>query len=374
MRQIKLLRAIRVCRTPALGGTLIRCTRCDYKRYQYFSCGHSQCPVCQGIKRVQWQDRLRGRMLKVLYCHVTFTLPHQLNGMARRNPTMVYNLLMRSAWQTVKQLVSDEKEAGGLPGMSCVLHTWGSDLKYHVHVHCLVTFGGLDNTGNPRWVWPRRRNKLASYRRMSSTFRTLFLMGLAPMMQQNGFTYHQTFGAIRDEMMQKRWVVHSTQPHTDTRILEEYLGRYICRIGISNNRIRYDQALQQVSIQYNDYRHQVPGQSAPKAQLMIDPLLAIHSLMQHVLPLYFQRSRHYGLHAGSTLKKYRLHIHSLVKENGQTIRTLFQILKLLLGVRPDQCPECKGSTFEYESLAADASYIWRKLLTGRSPPKSLHYA
>jgi len=370
LQQLKLLRAIRVCRTPALGGTLIRCTACDYKRYQYFSCGHSQCPVCQGIKRVQWQDRLSERMLKVPYCHVTFTLPHELNGIARRNPTMMYNLLLRSAWQTVKKLVTDEKEVGGLPGMSCVLHTWGSDLKYHVHVHCLVTFGGLDAKGSPKWVWPRRRNKLASYRRMSSTFRSLFIRDFEAMMQQDGFVYHRSFGEIRDEMILKRWVVHSTQPHTNTRILEEYLGRYICRIGISNNRIRYNQALQQVRIQYNDYRHQTPGQPAPKAQLMLDPLVAIHSIMQHVLPAYFQRSRHYGLHAGSTFRKYRSLIPSMVKQNGQSIRTLFQILRLLLGVPPDQCPDCQGSTFEYEDLAADASYIWRQILPGRSPPQT----
>ena len=224
-----------MCRTPTLGGTLIRCIKCDHKRYQYLSCGHSQCPICQGIKRVQWEDRLSGRMLKVPYCHVTFTLPHEINGMARRNPHAVYNLLMRSAWKTIKKLISDKDEAGGLPGMSCVLHTWGSDLKYHVHVHCLVTFGGLATQGKKEWVWPKRRNKLASYRRMSGNFRACFLRDLEAVMNHKAFVYHRSFEDVRNEMMRKRWVVHNTQPVTDTRILEEYLSRYICRIGISNS-------------------------------------------------------------------------------------------------------------------------------------------
>ena len=359
-----------MCRTPTLGGTLIRCIKCDHKRYQYLSCGHSQCPICQGIKRVQWEDRLSGRMLKVPYCHVTFTLPHEINGMARRNPHAVYNLLMRSAWKTIKKLISDKDEAGGLPGMSCVLHTWGSDLKYHVHVHCLVTFGGLATQGKKEWVWPKRRNKLASYRRMSGNFRACFLRDLEAVMNHKAFVYHRSFEDVRNEMMRKRWVVHNTQPVTDTRILEEYLSRYICRIGISNSRIQYDKIQHTVRIQYNNYRNQMPGQAAPKAILELDPLLAIHCLMQHVLPLYFQRSRHYGLHAGSTYRKYRPLIPSLVKQNGHSIRTLFQILRLLLGIAPDECPICQGTNFEYSKVSADTTYIRKHILHNRSPTQT----
>jgi hypothetical protein len=103
-RTIELIRSIRVCRTPALGGKRITCQSCGHARYQYLSCGNSQCPQCQGIKRLQRQDRLRCRMLQVPYCHITFTLPHCLNGLARRNPWLVYNLMFRSAWQTVRRL------------------------------------------------------------------------------------------------------------------------------------------------------------------------------------------------------------------------------------------------------------------------------
>ena len=160
-RTIKLIRSIRLCRTPALGGRRIICKQCSQVRYQYFSCGNSQCPQCQGIKRLQWQDRLACRMLSVPYCHITFTLPHDLNGLARSHPRAIYNLLFRSAWRTIEQLCAKPENVGGKPGMTAVLHTWGSDLKYHVHVHCLVTFGGLQMKPQTEWKWPKLKKKLA---------------------------------------------------------------------------------------------------------------------------------------------------------------------------------------------------------------------
>jgi len=129
-RQIKLIRSIRVCRTPKLGGKKITCKSCKHKTYIYFSCGNSQCPICQGLKRMQWQDRLNARMLKVPYVHTVFTLPHELNGLARNNEMQIYGLIMKSAWKTVKSLTKKEENLGALPGMTSVLHTFGSDLKY----------------------------------------------------------------------------------------------------------------------------------------------------------------------------------------------------------------------------------------------------
>ena len=122
-RILNLIRSIRVCKTPGLGGKRYECKGCGASRYHYFSCGNSQCPQCQGIKRVQWQDRLSGRMLKVPYVHTTFTLPHDLNGLARKNKKAIYGLLMRSCWQTINELCSDKSNVGAKPGMTAVLHT-----------------------------------------------------------------------------------------------------------------------------------------------------------------------------------------------------------------------------------------------------------
>jgi len=154
LHQIKFILAVRLCKTPALSGHAINCKQCGHNIYIYHSCGHSQCPCCQSIKRAQWQDRLKNRLLKVPYTHTVFTLPHQLNRIARKYPKEIYNLLLRSAWKTVKKLASDPANLGAVPGMVSILHTFGSDMKYHLHCHTLITFGGLSNN---QWIWPKHR-------------------------------------------------------------------------------------------------------------------------------------------------------------------------------------------------------------------------
>ena len=264
LQTIKLIRSIRLCRTPALGGHKIKCKGCEQVRYQYFSCGNNQCPQCQGVKREQWKDRLSTRMLAVPYVHTTFTLPHQLNGMARRNREQIYGLLLRSSWKTIDQLSKDKSNIGGKPGMTAVLHSWGSDLKYHVHVHCLVTFGGLVMGPKPEWKWPKEKKKLAKYRKICSTFREVFLKGLQPLMETGQVIYHRSYEEVEEELLKKRWVVNNTFPTSDSSIIEEYLSRYICRIGITNSRLSYDSNGKNVQIQYNDYRNQKKGSQLQK--------------------------------------------------------------------------------------------------------------
>ena len=139
LKKIKLIRAMRVCKSPALGGRAIVCKSCQHHHYVYNSCGHSHCPICQAIKREQWIDKLKNELLNVPYVHMIFTLPHQLHSLARANKSTIYSLIMTTAWKTVKVLAADPKNIGGLPGMISVLHTFGSDLKYHIHNSCRVT-------------------------------------------------------------------------------------------------------------------------------------------------------------------------------------------------------------------------------------------
>lgn len=368
-RTIELIRSIRVCRTPALGGKRITFQSCGHARYQYLSCGNSQCPQCQGIKRLQRQDRLRCRMLQVPYCHITFTLPHCLNGLARRNPWLVYNLMFRSAWQTVRRLCKKAKNVGGLPGMSAVLHTWGSDLKYHAHLHCLVTFGGY-NEQDGKWHWPKRKRKIAPYRKLSGKYRAIFLKKLKKQMGLGQVDYHQSYEELESSLPKKRWVVNHQWPTAQTKVIEEYLGRYICRIGISNKRLSYDKNGQNVCIEYNNYREQKAGQAAPKAYRNMEPLLAMHQILQHQLPRYFQRSRHYGLHAGPTYKRLEGRLPRIVKQEGATVRTIIQILNALLQEEPYRCEGCSGTDFREEHLAPDPAYTCYHVLgrAPRSPP------
>lgn len=371
-RTIRLIRSIRVCRTPALGGRRVVCGECGHTRYEYFSCGNSQCPQCQGIKRLQWQDRLAARMLRVPYCHITFTLPHELSGLARRNAAQVYDLLLRSAWQVVSVLCARADNAGGRPGMTAVLHTWGSDLKYHVHAHCLVTFGGLSGDAAPVWKWPRRKNKLAPFRKLCATFRCVMLRGLKQLLQSGQASYEGDYAVLEAELERKRWVVNHQPPTADTKVIEEYLGRYISRIGISNKRFHYDVQSGQVRIEYNDYVRQQPGQPAPKAYRTLPPLVAMHQLLQHQTPAHFQRVRHYGLHSASARRKIGRQLPQAVKKEGQTVRTLIQILRALLGTEPFRCEQCGSTGFEVQPISSSRRYLHSQVLhRDRSPPFGL---
>lgn len=262
--------------------------------------------------------------------------------------------------------------------MTAVLHTWGSDLKYHVHAHCLVTFGGLSSGPQPEWHWPKRKYKLAPFRKLSGVFRAVFLAGLKRLMDKGEVAYHCTFSDVEAEAHKKRWVVNHGRPTADTKAIEQYLGRYICRIGISNKRLYYDKAGKNVRIEYNDYRQQQQGQAAPKAYRNLPPLVAMQQFLQHQLPAYFQRVRHYGLHASATYNKYQAQLPGYLKRNGHTVRTIFQILRALLAQQPYQCEHCGGTDFDVAPVSADRHYLAHQILRkpasgphhGRSPPDS----
>jgi len=357
-----------VCKTPALGGQVLACKQCGEKKYIYHSCGHSQCPCCQSIKRLQWQDKVSARMLEVPYVHTTFTLPHELNGLARKNPTAIYGLLMRSAWQTIRKLSQDESNLGALPGMIAVLHTFGSDLKYHIHVHTLITFGGLTKSG--AWQWPKRKKKLASFREMCSVFRSTFLKGLSELEKKGTVKIGTHFHRIMEDVTQKRWVVNNQYPTANTSLIENYLSRYINRVAVSRNRFKYLADQQKVEILYNDYRAQEANQAAPKATKVLSPLLAIDQILQHVLPPSFQKARYYGLHAPATFRVIKHIIPSSLKRNRNTIRTLFQILHHLLQLKPYQCDVCQSPVYLIYEIPPDRSWIQRFIVLppNKAPP------
>jgi hypothetical protein len=374
LRIIKVIRAIRVCRTPALGGKKFTCKDCGKVRFQFFSCGHSHCPQCQGIKRLQWQDKLAARMLNVPYSHITFTMPHQLNALARKHPDLLYNILFRAAWKTISLLCADKNNLGARPGMTAVLHTWGSDLKYHVHLHCLVTFGGLDLVTSDKWIFPHRKFKIAPFRQFSGLFRTSFLQQVQEHFLSGKIQHYESFELLKAALCKKRWVVNLQRPTADTKVIEEYLGRYICRIGISNKRLQYDPVNKTVLLTFNDYRKQEAGKPAPTAFKNLHPLVAIGQILQHIAPAGFQRVRHYGLHAAATFKKYKDRIPQAVKRNGITVRTIIQILKALLKEKPFCCENCTAEDFWEETILPDRFFKFTFLQPAdRSPPNLKGY-
>ena len=350
-----------------MGGQTLKCKDCGKELKIYHSCGHSQCPICQSIKRAQWQDNLSRRLFDVPYTHTVFTIPHELNRLAKTNSRAFYNLLMRSAWKAVKKVTSDADNLGSLPGMVSVLHTFGSDIKYHLHVHSLITFGGLSKSGE--WVWPKHKKRIAPYREMCKEFRDIFIRDLDRLISKGSLSSLCDWETLRSQIEKKRWNVRSTYPTMETSLIENYLSRYINRVAISRNRFKYIKEQQQVQIIYKDYKSQEKTKAAPKKTKAFTPLVAIHKIMTHVLPPYFQKSRYYGLHSAATFKKVEDKIPASIKRNGQTIRTLFEILNQLLKITPYKCEHCKSENYTIIDIPPDQS--WAKFLVlsnNKSPP------
>lgn len=347
---------------------MIKCCNCGDERYIYFSCGNSHCPICQGDKRQNWQERVEEKLLNIPYCHITFTLPHELNGLCRLQPTAMYNMLFRSAWKTLKKLCAQEKFLGALPGMTAVLHTWGSDLKQHGHVHCLVTFGGFDEK-TQRWKWPKNKEKLVKFRPLRNVFRDLFLDALKKWMSAFDHGYHQSYEDLTAAIRNKTWVVNHQPPTVDADLINTYLARYICRIGISDDRLSYDKKAQQVTLEFNNYRKQENGKAAPKAYRYLAPLVAMDMILQHLLPSYFQRSRHYGLHAQPTYKRIEPKLTAAVKRTSDVVLVILRLLKWFLRKAQQKCAQCGFTDFQVIPVEADHDFICPYLSRPkRAPP------
>ena len=359
-QHIKLINAIRVCRTPALGGIVYTCSGCGAQHFVYKSCGHSHCMLCQSIKREQWMDKLNQRLLKVPYIHTTFTIPHHLNGLFRMNQKVLYGALMKACWQTIKALSTPQDF---LPGMTCVLHTFGSDMKYHIHVHALITLGGINHTG--QWEYPHKKNKIASYRSLCATFKNQMLTQIRKLKQSDQLSYHRPLDELLREVEKVRWVVHSTRPTMDTKVIQTYLARYINRTAISPSRLHYLHEQHEVHLIYNDYKNQQSGSPAPKASKTMHPLVAIQQILQHTLPLYFNKCRHYGIHQYTT--KQRKNISSQLINHGAIIRTVFEILRQLLKLDVFVCHHCGSIDFDKEAIPEDPDYLYT-YLQNKAPP------
>ena len=306
---------------------------------------------------------------------MVFTMPHSLHSLARRHPTVVYNILLRSAWQSLKECSADPRNLGALPGAIMVLHTFGSDLKYHVHVHALVTFGGLTKDG--AWVWPKRRNKLIAYRQMRSVFRKVFIRQLSEVYAT--IETSVPFAELESILLEKSWCVHAEPPTADKRIISQYLGKYICRIGISKSRIEYNQKKHEVALTFKDYaKRKSSTEVPPLSKRILLPLVAIDQMMQHCLPPYFQKTRYYGLHASAAYKKYEKAIPKNIANNGATIRTIMEIIRDLLGLKDLSCDRCGHTDFIKTTFSGDSSWIrgWLEIPKSArgSPSKSEHMA
>ena len=242
--QLRVMRAIEVCRTATLGGHVETCSQCSHIRVSYNSCRNRHCPKCQNRERAKWLENRTAELLPVEYFHVVFTLPAEIAAIAFYNQDVVYGILFRTAAQTLLTIARDPQRLGAEIGFFGILHTWGQNLMDHPHIHCIVTGGGLSADGG-RWV-PCRKGFFIPVRVMSALFRGKFLGLLKKCFLSDDLAFPGSichlkqpgnFEIFRKQLYQKKWVVYCKPPFGGPKGVLQYLGRYTHRIAISNNRI-----------------------------------------------------------------------------------------------------------------------------------------
>ena len=297
-QQLKVLRAIEHCRTAVLGGHLDRCSRCGHRAISYNSCRNRHCPKCLTNARDHWLAERQKELLNVGYFHVVFTLPHELSWLALQNKKVIYQLLFRASAETLLEIAADPKHLGAQIGFLSVLHTWGSNLLHHPHVHCVIPAGGLSLDGR-QWVHPRYAF-LLPVKVLGRVFRGKFVAGLKSAFYNKELLLpgslqalegERVFAAFLRKLFRQDWVVYAKPPFGGPEHVLHYLARYTHRVAISNHRLlRLTDG--QVTFRWKDYAH---GNKNRTMTISADEFL--RRFLLHVLPKGFVRIRFFGFMA-----------------------------------------------------------------------------
>ena len=305
LSQLKVMSAIEQCRSVALGGHVERCEECGHSRIAYNSCRNRHCPKCQGAAAQDWLAAREADLLPVGYFHLVFTLPAEISPIAYQNKAVVYDLLFRIAAETLLTIAADPRHLGARIGATAVLHTWGSAMTHHPHVHMIVPGGGISLDGT-RWV-RCKPGFLLPVRVLSRLFRRLFLTALADAHAAGrlrffgeiaGLRRRRAFDAHLAPLRRKNWFVYAKPPFAGPEAVLAYLARYTHRVAIANSRLM---ALDErgVTFQYKDYRR---NEQARYRTMTLSADEFIRRFLLHVLPKGFHRIRHYGLLASAACK------------------------------------------------------------------------
>jgi Putative transposase/Transposase zinc-binding domain len=341
--------AIERCRTAALGGHVEQCDTCGYQRISYNSCRNRHCPKCQSLARAQWLDDRRSELLAVPYFHVVFTVPQKIAAIAFQNKEPVYDILFRTAAETLLTIAADPVHLGAELGFFAVLHTWGQTLLHHPHLHCVVPGGGLSPDGS-RWI-ACRPNFFVPVRVLARLFHRLFLAALEKAFDAKKLTFYGSLEPLRDRRAFHRylaparnaeWCVYTKPSFAGPEQVLAYVARYTHRVAISNNRLLdIDQG--KVRFRWKDYRN---GNRQRTMTLATDEF--IRRFLLHVLPEGFQRIRYYGFLANRHREQKLARCRQLLampqpeatdKAAVQDYRDQYQ---KLTGASLTECPACQG--------------------------------
>ena len=339
--QSKAMKDILTCRTAAQGAHINLCADCGSEQIAYNSCRNRHCPKCQTFAKEIWIDKQHENLLNCRYFHVVLTVPAELRPIFLHNQEKMYRLLFKAVSETLMELCSNKKYLGAKPGITAVMHTWGQNLSYHPHLHCLVTGGGLTELG----AWKDSRRKFfLPVKVLSKKFRGKFLHFL----RQEKLQFQGSLGSLNNtenhdmffnELYQKDWIVYCKAPFADAQKVIDYLGRYTHRVAISNNRIvELDKG--NVSFRWRDY-----SDGNRQKTMTISAIEFIRRFLNHILPHGFRKIRHFGIFAPRDKTKKltlckRLTDTRLALEMSK--ESTLEKLKRILGEFFNLCPLCKA--------------------------------
>ena len=331
----RVLNALKICRTAALGGHVERCNNdsCKHQRIAYNSCRNRHCPKCQTTNRERWILARKEDLLDCTYFHVVFTLPQELNTFCLKYPNELYNILFQASKETLFAFGHDPKHLGAQMGAIAVLHTWGQNLSLHPHVHMIVPGGGFTK-GNKWKNCPSDGDFLFPIKAMAKTYRGKFMEKLIAFLKDNETPIQV---ALRRKLYDKNWVIYAKQPFKNAEGVVEYLGRYSHKIAISNHRIKSIQN-DKVTFSYKDYAH-----GSVTKLMTLDATEFLRRFCLHILPPKFVKIRHYGFLASRA--KVKLKIHQLkqgILPQKQPKLSYVEVTKITTGFDVSQCPCCKS--------------------------------
>ncbi len=359
-------RAIAACRTPALGGQQLACDGCGATQWRWHSCRNRHCPRCQKQAADAWRRARSAELLEVPYAHLVFTLPHELNALARHHPRWVYETLFACTAATLTEFAANPRWLGGRPSFTRVLHTWTQDLRLHIHAHALMACGALDAEGG--WIAPRRAERfLFPVHALSRVFAGKFRAALRAA-ERDGTLRDDPLPAAGERqrrlqrLTEKNWVVYAKTPLAGPAAVLDYLARYTHRTAIGHERILAvcdDGVRLRVRADGNGGKN--AGKNAGKKIVRIDGAEFVGRFLQHVLPAGFKRIRHYGLlapaHKTRCLAQARAAL-AIPAPNPIAQDSVAAFMRRVAGIDLERCPHCQGRWRSIALLAPQRTTPW----------------
>ncbi len=362
----KVMSAIENCRTAILGGHVLRCPACEHQDIAYNSCRNRHCPKCQASAAQRWIEARQSDLLPVDYYHVVFTLPEPISAIAYYNKAVIYGLLFEIAAETLSTIAADPKHLGAKIGATLVLHTWGSALTHHPHVHGIVPGGGLSLDGE-RWV-SCKRGFFLSVRVLSRLFRRRFLEALSQAHAEARLQFFGEYASLSETtafakwlapLKKCEWVVYAKRPFAGPKAVLAYLSRYTHRVAIANSRlVAMDDS--GVTFRWKDYR--AKGRKRHKVMTLSHDEFMRRFLL-HVLPTGFHRIRHYGLLANTGRREHLDQVRALLNTTTELTESQINHDRSIDESKPPTyvCPDCGAAMVIVEILA--------RSLRIRAPPQ-----